>query len=153
MLQTACEEAAGWEPHLTIAVNLSPMQLADPRLPRQARQRMERRRRISGPGRNGGARLVEGAVIQDGILRGAPGRIWAEGAVEHDLRLRALAQGVQIVTRRGRKTVVILPYEDYERLTAQTDSLAQFLLASPLAGSDLLVERDPRAPRQVDLEP
>ncbi|HNR46424.1 MAG TPA: type II toxin-antitoxin system Phd/YefM family antitoxin [Anaerolineaceae bacterium] len=66
---------------------------------------------------------------------------------------RALAQGVQIVTRRGQKTVVILPYEDYERLTAQTDSLAQFLLASPLAGSDLLVERDPRAPRQVDLEP
>ncbi|MBE7183459.1 MAG: EAL domain-containing protein [Methylobacterium mesophilicum] len=38
VLQTACEEAAGWEPHLTIAVNLSPMQLADPRLPRTVSQ-------------------------------------------------------------------------------------------------------------------
>ena len=45
---------------------------------------------------------------------------------------RALANGVQIVTRRGQKTVVILPFDEYQRLTKQTDSLVQFLLASPL---------------------
>lgn len=66
---------------------------------------------------------------------------------------RALANGVQIVTRRGRKTVVILPFEEYERLSRRTSSLAQFLLASPLAGSELNVERDKREPRSIEIEP
>jgi prevent-host-death family protein len=66
---------------------------------------------------------------------------------------RALMNGVQIVTRRGRKTVVILPYEEYERLTKHTDSLAQFLLASPLPGSDLAIERDKGTPRSIEIEP
>lgn len=38
VLTTACREAATWDPRLTIAVNLSPMQLADPRLPRTVSQ-------------------------------------------------------------------------------------------------------------------
>jgi prevent-host-death family protein len=66
---------------------------------------------------------------------------------------RALMNGVQIVTRRGRKTVVILPFEEYERLTKQTDSLAQFLLSSPLPGSDLVIERDKSTPRSIEIEP
>ena len=66
---------------------------------------------------------------------------------------RALMNGAQIVTRRGRKTVVILPYEEYERLTKHTGSLAQFLLASPLPGSDLAIERDKGAPRSIEIEP
>lgn len=66
---------------------------------------------------------------------------------------RALANGVQVVTRRGRKTVVILPFEEYERLTQHADSLVQFLLASPLPGSGLTIERDQSAPRQVEIEP
>jgi antitoxin Phd len=66
---------------------------------------------------------------------------------------RALANGVQIVTRRGQKTVVILPFEEYERLTKRTGRLAQFLLASPLAGSGLDIERDKRTPRDLEIEP
>lgn len=66
---------------------------------------------------------------------------------------RALAQGVQIVTRRGKKAVVVLPFEEYERLTHQDGSLAQFLLASPLAGSELVIEREKSLPRQIDIEP
>jgi antitoxin Phd len=66
---------------------------------------------------------------------------------------RALVNGVQIVTRRGQKTVVILPFEEYERLTKRTGSLAQFLLASPLAGSGLDIERDKRTPRDLEIEP
>ena len=66
---------------------------------------------------------------------------------------RALVNGVQIVTRRGRKTVVILPFEEYERLTKRIDSLAQFLLASPLPGSDLTIERDKSTPRNIEIEP
>ncbi len=66
---------------------------------------------------------------------------------------RALAQGAQIITRRGRKAVVVLPYSDYERLTRQGSSLAQFLLASPLAGSELPIDRDRDLPREFGIEP
>ena len=65
---------------------------------------------------------------------------------------RALVNGVQIVTRRGRKTVVILPFEEYEHLTKRTGSLALFLLASPLPGSDLTIERDKSTPRSIEIE-
>ena len=66
---------------------------------------------------------------------------------------RAMAEGTQIVTRRGKKTVVVMPYEEYERLTRQKGSLAQFLLDSPLAGSELSIERDKRKPRNIEIEP
>ena len=66
---------------------------------------------------------------------------------------RALANGAQIVTRRGRKTVVVLPFDEYERLAKPTDSLAQFLLASPMPGSELTIERDKRPPREIEIEP
>ncbi|MDZ4159098.1 MAG: type II toxin-antitoxin system Phd/YefM family antitoxin, partial [Anaerolineaceae bacterium] len=64
---------------------------------------------------------------------------------------RALAQGVQIVTRRGKKAVVVMPFEEYERLMHQSGSLAQFLLASPWAGSELSIERDKRLPRNIEI--
>ena len=66
---------------------------------------------------------------------------------------RAMAHGVQIITRRGRKAVVVMPYTEYERLTRQRGSLSQFLLASPLAGSELTVERDRDLPREIGIEP
>ena len=66
---------------------------------------------------------------------------------------RALAHGAQIVTRRGQKTVVVLPFEEYQRLTQPSGRLSQFLLASPLAGSELVMERDPRLPRDLEIEP
>jgi antitoxin Phd len=66
---------------------------------------------------------------------------------------RAMEEGVQVVTRRGKKAVVVLPYAEYERLTRGSGSLVQFLLESPLAGSELAIERDQRPPRQVEIEP
>jgi antitoxin Phd len=66
---------------------------------------------------------------------------------------QAIDQGAQIVTRRGKKAVVVLPYEEYERLTQPKDSLTQFLLHSPLAGSKLEIERDKSLPRTVNIEP
>ncbi len=65
---------------------------------------------------------------------------------------RALAQGAQIVTRRGKKAVVVVPFEEYQRLTHQGDSLTQFLLASPLAGTELSIERDQSTPRTLEIE-
>ncbi len=64
---------------------------------------------------------------------------------------RTLRNGAQIVTRRGKKVVVMLSYEEYRRLTAPRGNLAQFLLESPLAGSELPIERDRSLPREVDL--
>jgi len=66
---------------------------------------------------------------------------------------RALAHGPQIVTRRGKKAVVVLPFEEYEKLTRQSGSLSQFLLSSPLAGSELSIERDKSLPRSIEIEP
>jgi len=65
---------------------------------------------------------------------------------------RTLSQGVQIITRRGKKAVVVIPFEEYERLTRQSGSLAQFLLASPLPGSKLTIERDQSLPRTIEIE-
>lgn len=66
---------------------------------------------------------------------------------------RTLRNGAQIVTRRGKKVVVMLAYEEYRRLTAPQRNLAQFLLQSPLAGLELEIERDQSLPREVDLRP
>ncbi len=66
---------------------------------------------------------------------------------------RAVAQGAQIVTRHGKNTVVVIPFEEYERLTHREGSLSQFLLASPLAGAELTIERDKSLPCHIELEP
>jgi prevent-host-death family protein len=66
---------------------------------------------------------------------------------------RTLENGVQIVTRHGRKTVVIMPFDEYIRLTKRTESLSQFLMESPLAGSELVIERDQSTPRHLEIEP
>jgi antitoxin Phd len=65
---------------------------------------------------------------------------------------RALAQGVQIVTRRGRKTVVVMPFEEYERLSKPAQHLSQFLLESPLSGADLDITRNQGLPRKTEIE-
>jgi antitoxin Phd len=66
---------------------------------------------------------------------------------------RAMTQGVQIITRRGRKAVVVMPFGEYERLTRQSGSLSQFLLKSPLAGSELTIDRNKDLPREIGIEP
>jgi prevent-host-death family protein len=63
-----------------------------------------------------------------------------------------LAHGVQIITRRGKKTVVVLPFEEYERLIRTTDRLSQFLVRSPLSGSELNLERDKSQPRTLPID-
>jgi antitoxin Phd len=55
---------------------------------------------------------------------------------------RALAEGAQIVMRDGYKVVVIMPFDEYERLIRPSESLTQFWLAPPMARSGLVIERD-----------
>jgi prevent-host-death family protein len=64
---------------------------------------------------------------------------------------RALTKGPQMVTRNGRKAVVVVAAEEWERRTRRKGSLADFLAASPLRGSGLEVERPKDGPRELDL--
>lgn len=66
---------------------------------------------------------------------------------------RALTEGAQVVSRRGKHKVVVIAKDEYDRLTRPRDSLSQFLLNSPLAGSELNLERVRDAPRSVEIEP
>ena len=65
---------------------------------------------------------------------------------------RAIKDGAQIVTRRGKKTVVVMPYDEYEKLTHQGGSLSKFLLSSPFGGSELAIERDKGMGRDIEIE-
>ena len=57
----------------------------------------------------------------------------------------------QIITRHGKSCVVIVSAKEWARKTVRKGSLAEFLLASPLHGADLDVERVRDQPRDVDL--
>jgi antitoxin Phd len=54
---------------------------------------------------------------------------------------KTLANGVQFVTRRGDIAVVVLPIHEYEHLSQRGGQISEFLLTSPLVGSDLSTER------------
>ncbi len=65
---------------------------------------------------------------------------------------KAVSHGYQIVTRRGKKTVVVLPFDEYQRLTRGGSSLVQFLLSSPLPDSGISTERMGDLPRDIGIE-
>lgn len=67
---------------------------------------------------------------------------------------RARSEGPQYVTRQGKEAVVIVPAEEFERLTErarQPRSLAQFFAESPLAKAGLNLDRKPDYGRKVEL--
>ncbi|MCX6055248.1 MAG: type II toxin-antitoxin system Phd/YefM family antitoxin [Chloroflexi bacterium] len=66
---------------------------------------------------------------------------------------RAMAQGTQIVTRRGKNAVVVMPFDEYKRLTEKREGFSDFLLASPFAGSEIQIDRDKSLPRRLEIEP
>lgn len=57
----------------------------------------------------------------------------------------------QIITRHGKPSAVIVSAEEWARKTARKGTLAEFLLASPLRGADLDLERVRDKPRDLDL--
>ena len=71
-----------------------------------------------------------------------------------ELFRRAFAEGPQYVTRQGKEAVVVLPAEQFERLTQrsrQPRSLVQFFRESPLAKFEVNLERKPDYGRKVEL--
>lgn len=57
----------------------------------------------------------------------------------------------QTITRNGRPSVVVVSAEEWQKKTARRGSLAEFLLASPLRGADLDLERQNDEPRDLSL--
>lgn len=46
-----------------------------------------------------------------------------------------------LITKNGVEAAVLLSYDDYRRLVAREKPLVDFLLESPLRGSDVVIER------------
>lgn len=64
---------------------------------------------------------------------------------------RALSHGPQTITRKGRKTVVVVSAEEWERKTKRTGNLAEFFAESPLRGAKARIRRLEDRPRKVEL--
>jgi prevent-host-death family protein len=63
---------------------------------------------------------------------------------------KAMSEGPQTVTRKGRTAVVIVDAEEWQRKTRRVGTLADFFAASPLREGGLKLPRRTR-PRKVDL--
>ncbi len=63
----------------------------------------------------------------------------------------ALKKGPQVITRHGRKAVVVVAAEEWERKTKRQGTLADFFAASPLRESGLEIQRSQDGPREIDL--
>ncbi|MET0940240.1 MAG: type II toxin-antitoxin system prevent-host-death family antitoxin [Mesorhizobium sp.] len=57
----------------------------------------------------------------------------------------------QMITRNGKPSVVVVSVEEWARKTARRGTLADFLLNSPLRGTNLDVERQRDEPRDIPL--
>jgi prevent-host-death family protein len=64
---------------------------------------------------------------------------------------RALSEGPQVITRNGRKTVVVVSAEEWEKKTKRKGTLVEFFANSPLRGSGLKIERIKGRMRPIDL--
>jgi prevent-host-death family protein len=64
---------------------------------------------------------------------------------------RALSQGPQTITRNGRKAVIVVAAEEWERKTQRAGNLTDFFARSPLRGSGLKLDRVKDKPRNLDL--
>lgn len=63
----------------------------------------------------------------------------------------ALKRGPQVITRRGRETVVVVAAEEWKRKVRRQGTLADFFAASPLHESGLEIERLEDGPRDLAL--
>ena len=57
----------------------------------------------------------------------------------------------QTITRNGRPSVVVVSAQEWQQKTSRKGTLAEFLLASPLRGTDLDLGRQHDEPRDLPL--
>jgi prevent-host-death family protein len=64
---------------------------------------------------------------------------------------KATTEGPQIVTRNGKKTVVIVSVEEWERRNRRRGDLVEFFANSPLREEDIVIDRERDYPRDIEL--
>lgn len=64
---------------------------------------------------------------------------------------KAMSEGPQMITRKGRNAAVVVGAEEWQRKTTRIGNLAEFLASSPLRGSGLKLQRAKERPRKVSL--
>ena len=66
---------------------------------------------------------------------------------------KARNNGPQIVTKHGREAVVVLSFEEYQKMTSPKDDLIDFFGKSPLkeADIDFSTLRSKEVPRKVEI--
>jgi prevent-host-death family protein len=81
------------------------------------------------------------------------GRAWTLASAKARLSelVESAQAGPQTITRHGKPVAIIVSTEEWTRKTARKGTLAEFLLASPLRGADLDLERLADPPRDVTL--
>ena len=62
----------------------------------------------------------------------------------------ALKHGPQVITKRGKETVIVLSYADYRKMMLTQKKLSEFFRESPLVGIDLDLTRD-TSPTRTDV--
>ena len=64
---------------------------------------------------------------------------------------RALSDGPQTITRKGKRTAVVVSADEWQRKSRRKGNLAEFFLNSPLRNSGIKIERIKSRPRPVEL--
>ena len=64
---------------------------------------------------------------------------------------RAVSEGPQIVTRHGKKMVVVVAAEEWERREQRRGDLVEFFALSPLREEGIDIERTRDYPRELEL--
>jgi len=64
---------------------------------------------------------------------------------------KAQKNGPQIVTKHGRKTVVVMSFDEYIKASKPKTDIVEFLRKSPLRGLSLEGIRNKDFPREVDI--
>ena len=64
---------------------------------------------------------------------------------------RALADGPQTITRKGKETVVVVAAAEWQLKTRRQGNLAGFFAASALRGAPVKIKRTKDGPRALDL--
>ena len=64
---------------------------------------------------------------------------------------RAVSDGPQTITRNGRRVVVVVSTEEWERKTKRKGNLAEFFASSPLRDAGVAIDRTHDQPRDLDL--
>src|SRR3954469_16512775 len=103
---------------------------------------------IKKPGRKNVA-----ANIKNLTLAGPGWQLQAAKARFSEVFRLARTEGPQLITRQGKEAVVMIPVEQFDKLTnrsQQPKSLVQFFRESPLVGLELDFERDRDTGRDIE---